>query len=618
MEASMELTIGLRLGKEIALRFVYCLMTIGVTTYSYPVTAQDDANTILAQARPQKKPKPLPQKPKATPSQKSVVAVDEVRDPEEEGPAQLPPVIEYESVKLIDGSEIQLEKWGDTFEACEYRAPVDLDDTRIEEIVWYKNVGGGGPDGMQVDSKGEKLYWSEPHGRRPDGRIMCCSLNGKNITPLVTGLSQPRYLVLDAVQGHLYWLEGVQTHSLKVAELNGKGVRTIVEGLNSPFGLAIDSERGELYYWEEPGRVVRIKTNGTGEYQVISGDQDQLFKHFMRGMFWDQKDQTLLTFGGGLSIRSIGREATAAKNLFLHHLGSDYSHMAVDVTRGQVALPDRIYGQLVRVNMDGSGREVVAMSPKRVHDVGGKSIGGSVALDELRNTIYFDGSHYSGTDLFAAIFRMKLPPRFKRHILPAPPIISAVAPPQIKAGNSLLIRGAHFQFTKAVTFVDDGNFKHVEAKFVTDTDDSINVTVPIMSETCQNPLLIVETPSGVTMTLRKDLKVVRNAGGCVHNRLQSKPLSQLWATSTTGIANAESAVVYVEPDATCDTRTHGQSVLFLKNGSFCPVNLPNCVVYHEPFIRWGRIAEIDPSCKVHAVPAIRPSFIDETIKYERR
>src|SRR5437588_5871914 len=97
---------------------------------------------------------------------------------------------EHETIKLAHGQEVQIEKWGDTFEAYEYRPPVDLNDQQVEEVIWYKDLGGGrggggGPKGLAVDSQGGKLYWAHTSGGFTDGKIIRSTLDEKQVTYLV-------------------------------------------------------------------------------------------------------------------------------------------------------------------------------------------------------------------------------------------------------------------------------------------------------------------------------------------------------------------------------------------------------------------------------------------------
>jgi hypothetical protein len=182
----------------------------------------------------------------------------------------------------------------------------------------------------------------------------------------------------------------------------------------------------------------------------------------------------------------------------------------------------------------------------------------------------------------------------------------------------MVVRGEHLSPTKAVVFVDDSTCEHFKAKYETNEDGSLTVIVPKLGDSCQHPLLIVETPSGVTMTLKKDLIVAPPGLGYGHSRLKAGPLPQIWLPADTAAGDIEAAVVYINQGATVSVGTHGQTLAFAKSGSYngC-VYHRKCVVYHEPFAKLGRTKDRDPTTVLHPVPAIRPSFLDTAVTYHK-
>jgi hypothetical protein len=551
--------------------------------------------------------------------QKDVEEAEEADD----GPATLGRNGEYETVKLADGSEVEVEKWEETFDAYDYRPSVTLDDPKAEEILWFRNLGPAGmqgaPDGMQVDSKGGKVYWAWTLGQKHLGLIARCNLNGSNVEFLVKDLRAPHELVLDLTHDRMYWLQGSRDKfDLMTARMSGKDAKPLVEGLNRPNGLALDARRGELYYWEKPGQIVRVKTDGTREELFLDKRREHHLNSFVRGLSWNPKEDKLYWLNAAGHVRRAGREATNVEEVFDAKISLGPKHTAFDFEHHQSVFPSA--SQLVRENLDGSGREVLVTSPpvmKYIKDGDAKAIGMSAAIDEKRQIVYWSAAHFEGTAPYAAIFRMELPPRLKPTVRPAPPLVTAIAPEMMRHDDAITIRGEHLAQVSAVTFVDDSTCEQIAAKFQPNDDHSLSVTVPKLGERCEHPLIIVETPSGVTVTLRKDLTCIKRNQRYQAHRLTDGRLPQFWLMPEGWGREFESAVVYINHDAHCRVGTHGHALVFLKNGALGSfIQRSNCTVYHEPFALLGRFQDTDPTIKFHQVPAIRPSFLDNPVTYK--
>lgn len=606
---------SLRCQLQLLLAFLFIAGTlIGIRIHSGRLQAEDGP-VLIAQTGQPKKQKAEPSKPKTASPKKS--AVEEAA--EDDGPSKAAPPMEHETIKLADGTEIQVEKWGDTFEAYEYQPPVDLDHPNVEEIVWYKNVGGGGPVNLFVDSKSSKLYWAEGHGGHPNGRIVRSNLDGKQLTSLVDGLLKPRDLVVDTAHNRMFWLEGVKRHALKTAELTGKGTKTVLDGLRSPFGLALDTVQGDLYFWDEPGRIISVKTDGTDEQKVVGTDRDPMLGHWPRGMCWNSVDKKLYWLGPsskGMMIRRVDPANPIPEDLFKAHSGNDQMHFALDAIRGRVAFPNRTYGQLVIANLDGSERQLLVTSVPKTK-VNPKGIGSSVAFDQERRTIYWSASHYDGSSPYASIFRMTLPPPLRRHSVPPPPVIIGISPDTVRESEKVAIRGKYLSKTSRLTVVDDSTGKLVPVTFNVESDTTVSLTVPKLGDNCVHPVFILETTSGITVTLKKDCHTISPNRPWIHDRLGSERMPQLWLMPGSEAASVEAAVIYANAESQLTVGPRGQSVVFLKSGAFYPsLHQPNCTIFHEPFPVWGAIQEMDAGVRLVAVSSIRPSFIEKAVTYK--
>ncbi len=156
----------------------------------------------------------------------------------------------------VEGAEygFELHRFGSILRA-------NLDGTGITRILSLP-----GPQGMALDPKAGKLYWTDYINRD----IESANLDGTGRTTLVTGVSGVQ-LALDAAAGKLYWTDG-GNKDIESINLDGTGRTTIVAGLSLPSGIALDIARGKLYWADSVlGDIESANLDGTGRIALISG-----------------------------------------------------------------------------------------------------------------------------------------------------------------------------------------------------------------------------------------------------------------------------------------------------------------------------------------------------------
>ncbi|MGH7134247.1 MAG: IPT/TIG domain-containing protein, partial [Pirellulales bacterium] len=198
---------------------------------------------------------------------------------------------------------------------------------------------------------------------------------------------------------------------------------------------------------------------------------------------------------------------------------------------------------------------------------------------------------------------------------PAPPMITSFSPLRQRAGAKIAVRGSHFDGVKKVRLIgDDG--QQSEAKFTVASDDLLTVVTPPMREGVKLSAIVVQGPGGVTVTLPRDLNVVKG-GSVAYDRFQQGGKFCFAVEPATWFDGVESSLVYVRNDARASTRGRGNVVLFLKDGaSTHAADASGIVIYHEPFARIQRRAVAKGDHKYIPVPAIRPSFTESLLEYE--
>jgi DNA-binding beta-propeller fold protein YncE len=182
---------------------------------------------------------------------------------------------------------------------------VDVDGSN--EITLVEGTEVIEPDGIEVDTAGGKMYWTDmgPGGAVDnsvaidDGRIMRADIDGKNVETVVPlGLtSTPKQLALDVAGGKVYWSDrgdvGDKNVNPKImrANLDGSSVETIVStDLMSPVGIQVDSAKGKVYFTDRfANNIKRANLDGSDVEMVVRDTEypvDLAFDLDKRLFYW--------------------------------------------------------------------------------------------------------------------------------------------------------------------------------------------------------------------------------------------------------------------------------------------------------------------------------------------
>ena len=116
------------------------------------------------------------------------------------------------------------------------------------------------PFALELDPDGGKMYWTDPI----DG-IFRADLAGTNVENIVTtGL--PQGIALDLANGRVYWTDIGSPFNILRANLDGTNVQPVLSGLTNLWGLALHPGQGKIYWTRRTGGsegIFRANLDGT-------------------------------------------------------------------------------------------------------------------------------------------------------------------------------------------------------------------------------------------------------------------------------------------------------------------------------------------------------------------
>jgi hypothetical protein len=316
----------------------------------------------------------------------------------------------------------------------------------------------------------------------------------------------------------------------------------------------------------------------------------------------------------------------------------DEDHQKIYFSNGNLSL--------LRANPDGSQVETLVSVPAGDCPDGFVRRISDIAMDHTRGHLYWAGSRVAHSAVWPTICRVDLPPLLKARKLPAPPRITSIEPAEQRTGAKISLSGDGLADAIAVTFIDDSTGVNTAAEFTPLADGQLGVTIPRLEQACQRPVIVVQTPSGVTMTLGTDILAPKHGGTpyldvrtiplegdstklIILAGASNKPYHHERAKAGTGArvllqpgvlsGNLELAVVYAMRGSHINLGPKGMVTGFAENESHVSVPALNsqieAVIYHEPFAVVSHPLYHDPTVKLIPVPAIRPSFPETPFRY---
>jgi hypothetical protein len=188
--------------------------------------------------------------------------------------------------------------------------------------------------GIAIDATTAEMYWvdlASPSGN--GGEVQRATLDGDEVTTLVTGVASPASIALDPRAGKMYWTAnsnfsadtGGWTGSVQRANLDGTDVEDVVTGVPNLWGVAANTGDGKIYWTSESLGIQRADRDGTNV-------------------------ETLLTLEGGAD--GIVSDVRAGQLYFTHLFGGPIERVRLDGSARTALVPEPGESQYIALGPD--------------------------------------------------------------------------------------------------------------------------------------------------------------------------------------------------------------------------------------------------------------------------
>jgi hypothetical protein len=224
--------------------------------------------------------------------------------------------------------------------------------------------------GLDYDPAAARLYWT--HGSTP-GVIRRADADGSNPVLLVPGLKLPRGIAVDRLNGKMYWSEappqGNAMGLIRRANLDGTGVETVYtltpyDPISSYVGKPVVDPVNGYVYFAAANEIRRAPLDGSGPVQTVvrgfnTATALALDVAADRVYFLDANTNSDVLGYASLDDSEFAVVFDNSPGVFG---SSGLFALELDVAGQKAYFTDEIQGTLRRVNLDGSGLELLYTS----------------------------------------------------------------------------------------------------------------------------------------------------------------------------------------------------------------------------------------------------------------
>ena len=173
------------------------------------------------------------------------------------------------------------------------------------------------PRGIVIDQLREKIYWAS---HEENGSIWSSDLDGMNAAVFLSGLSEPADLAFNRYSRMLYWAEEGANRIMRKCIDDDDSPQLVVVGLNRPYYLALDPEEGFLYWSDFNSAVIHRSTlGGAFPEDFITGQSRVRDVEVADGViYWCDRDSS--------ELRSRATNGTGGGTVLFSGAGLDRPH----------------------------------------------------------------------------------------------------------------------------------------------------------------------------------------------------------------------------------------------------------------------------------------------------
>lgn len=206
--------------------------------------------------------------------------------------------------------------------------------------------------GLDYDATNEKIYFSD-FAVTPEGKIWSFNLDGSSPEAIVTDITDPYGIAVDAANGKIYWTD--DDGNISRSDLDGSSAEIGIVNIAGGQMRAIDLDvaNNKMYFYEVYDEDLYVADlDGSNPTILIPGVYGYGIKvDAVNGKIYfdDQNTETLIK----ANLDGTGLE-TFDDN------GSRIYGIDIDHEEGIIYWSGRDSGEITKANLDGSGKEVIA------------------------------------------------------------------------------------------------------------------------------------------------------------------------------------------------------------------------------------------------------------------
>jgi len=221
-------------------------------------------------------------------------------------------------------------------------------------------------------SQEARIFWTD----KDDGQIESSDLDGGNRVTVLSGLSDPRGIVIDRMKERVYWASHEESGSIWSADLDGSNSAVFLSDLSEPADLAFNSY-SRMLYWAEEGadRILRKCIDDDDSPQLVMAGLNRPYYLALDPeegfLYWSDFNSSLIhraTLDGANPVTFITGQSRVRD---------------VEVADGVIYWCDRNSSQLRSRTIDGQGNGTILFSGAGLDRPHG------LVLDPGENTMYW-------------------------------------------------------------------------------------------------------------------------------------------------------------------------------------------------------------------------------------